>query len=106
MNDTGVPASTRKSGMKNHTVEIIVFNVFNDTFDLGYGAGTFPRLIIPMGIEPYPSPCDVLKGITRFWQVKSFNLLSIPIGHFHRENNAFIVKILKIGQRKPGRKTR
>ena len=51
VNNPGMPASTGKCGIENHTVEIIVFDVFNDTFDLGYGAQT--PVCNPFALSPY-----------------------------------------------------
>ena len=91
--------------MKNHTVAFVVFDIFDDTLDLRDGTGTLPRLVVPVGLEPHPSPGDVFQGIARLRQIKPLELLGITVGYFNREDSAFVIKILEISQRKPGRKS-
>jgi hypothetical protein len=56
-----------------------------------------------VGIIPYKSPGDVFQGIACFGKIKPGELFGHTVGGLRGKDSAFLVEILEITQRKPGR---
>ncbi len=103
--DARMPGAAGEGGMEDDAVAFVLFDILDQALYLRQGAGALPRLVVPVGPGPHPSPGDMFERVVRLRDVEPVDGITAAIRGLCREYGALAVKILKITEGEPGGQT-